>query len=136
HPTRAAVAVPSAKQEAVRGNAKTDTGALEISLTSSEEKSAAEQAEESARKAAVEKQNALPVWHTHSTVSTTAGNVNYVKPEADVEVKPEIKEKEQKPAIDALDDKVAAYYAEMAREKELEAQRDASSAEDDDSDEF
>lgn len=137
HPTRAAVAVPSAKQEAVRGNAKTDTGALEISLTSSEEKSAAEQAEESARKAAVEKQNALPVWHTHSTVSTTAGNVNYVKPEADAEVKPEIKEEEeQKPVIDALDDKVAAYYAEMAREKELEAQQDASSAEEDDSDEF
>lgn len=137
HPTRAAIAVPSAKQEAVRGNVKTDTGALEISLTSTEEKSAVEQAEETARKAALEKQNALPVWHTHSTVSTNAGNVNYVKPETDVGVKPEIKDEEdQKPAIDALDDKVAAYYAEMARERALEAQQDASSADDDDSEEF
>lgn len=137
NPTRAAYAVPSAKQEAVRGNAKTDTTALEISLTSTEEKSAVEQAEETARKAAVEKQNALPVWHTHSTVSTNAGNVGNVKTETDVDIKPEIKEEEeQKPTIDALDDKVAAYYAEMAREKALEAQEDASSADEDDSDEF
>ncbi|KAL5357202.1 TFIIE alpha subunit-domain-containing protein [Aspergillus floccosus] len=136
HPTRAAVVVPSKQQEAVRGNLKTDSTALEISLTSSEEKSAAEQAEEAARKAAVEKQNALPVWHTHSTVSTTAGNVG-VKTEAGVDIKPEIKEEEdQKPALDALDDKVAAYYAEMEREKALQAQEDASSAEEDDSDEF
>ncbi|GES66208.1 transcription factor TFIIE complex alpha subunit [Aspergillus terreus] len=136
HPTRAAVVVPSKQQEAVRGNLKTDSTALEISLTSSEEKSAAEQAEEAARKAAVEKQNALPVWHTHSTVSTTAGNVG-VKTESGVDIKPEIKEEEdQKPALDALDDKVAAYYAEMEREKALQAQEDASSAEEDDSDEF
>ncbi|TPR05972.1 tRNA pseudouridine(38-40) synthase [Aspergillus niger] len=108
HPTRAAVIVPSKQQqEAVRGNTKTDATALEISLTSSEEKSAAEQAAEAARKAAVEKQNALPVWHTHSTVSTSAGNGPHV----------------------------AAYYAEMEREKALQAQEDASSAEED-SDEF
>lgn len=139
HPTRpAAFVTPSTKQEAVRGNIKTDTSALEISLTSTEEKSAAEQAEEAARKAELEKQNALPVWHTHSTVSTNAGNVNYVKPEpGGVQVKPEVKEEEdQKPAMDALDDKVAAYYAEMAREKALEAQEDASSADEDDSDDF
>lgn len=144
HPTKAAVAVPSRKQESVRGNAKTDAAALEISLTSSEEKSAAEQAEEAARKAALEKQNALPVWHTHSTVSTTAGNVNVnvnnniVKP--DVTIKPEIKaeeaDEERKPDVDTLDDKVAAYYAEMAREQALQAQEDASSAEEDSDEEF
>lgn len=135
NPTRAAVVVPS-KQEAVRGNTKTDAGALEISLTSTEEKSAAEQAEEEARRAAVEKQNALPVWHTHSTVSTGAGNAGGVKSEGGVDIKPEIKdEEEQKPAVDALDDKLAAYYAEMERERALQAQEDASSA-DEDSDEF
>lgn len=136
HPTRTAIAVPSKQQETVRGNAKTDTTALEISLTSTEEKSAAEHAEESARKAAVEQQNALPVWHTHSTVSTGAGNVSSVKTEQDVDIKPEIKdEEERKPNADALDDKVAAYYAEMAREQALQAQEEASSA-DEDSDEF
>lgn len=143
HPVRAAVSARPAKQEAVRGggNAKTDTAALEISLTSTEEKTAAEQAEESARKAELEKQNALPVWHTHSTVSTNAGNVDYIKREpagGGVQVKPELKEEDedQKPAIDALDDKVAAYYAEMAKEKALEAEQDASSADEDDSEDF
>ncbi|KAL4864452.1 hypothetical protein BDV12DRAFT_176115 [Aspergillus spectabilis] len=136
NPTRAAIVVPSKKQEAVRGNLKTDAGALEISLTSTEEKSAAEQKEEAARKAALEKQNALPVWHTHSTVSTTAGNVGAVKSEPGLRIKPELKEEEdQKPNLLDLDDKVAAYYAEMEREKALQAQEDASSAEDD-SDEF
>ncbi|KAL6232937.1 hypothetical protein BDW75DRAFT_9067 [Aspergillus navahoensis] len=137
NPTRAAVVVPSKKQEAVRGNLKTDASALEISLTSSEEKSAAEQKEEAARKAALEKQNALPVWHTHSTVSTTAGNVSTIKTEPDVKIKPELlkEEEDQKPNLVDLDDKVAAYYAEMEREKALQAQADASSAEED-SDEF
>ncbi|KAL5003431.1 TFIIE alpha subunit-domain-containing protein [Aspergillus recurvatus] len=137
NPTRAAVVVPSKKQEAVRGNLKTDASALEISLTSSEEKSAAEQKEEAARKAALEKQNALPVWHTHSTVSTTAGNVSAIKTEPDVKIKPELlkEEEDQKPNLVDLDDKVAAYYAEMEREKALQAQEDASSAEED-SDEF
>ncbi|KAL2872648.1 putative transcription factor TFIIE complex alpha subunit [Aspergillus lucknowensis] len=136
NPTRAAIVVPSKKQEAVRGTLKTDAGALEISLTSTEEKTAAEQKEEAARKAALEKQNALPVWHTHSTVSTTAGNVGIVKSETDIKIKPEIKgEEDQKPNLADLDDKVAAYYAEMEREKALQAQEDASSPEED-SDEF
>lgn len=145
HPVRATVATHPAKQEAVRGgNAKVDTSALEISLTSTEEKTAVEQAEESTRKAELEKQNALPVWHTHSTVSTNAGNVSNVKPDPEpgaggVQVKPEVKEEdeeEKKPAIDALDDRVAAYYAEMAKERALEAEQDASSADEDDSDDF
>ncbi|CEL00846.1 Putative Transcription factor TFIIE complex alpha subunit [Aspergillus calidoustus] len=135
NPTRAAIVVQSKKQEAVRGNLKTDAAALEISLTSTEEKTAAEQKEEAARKAALEKQNALPVWHTHSTVTTTAGNVGAVKSGSDLKIKPEIKEEDQKPNLADLDDKVAAYYAEMEREKALQAQADASSAEDD-SDDF
>ncbi|KAL2832880.1 TFIIE alpha subunit-domain-containing protein [Aspergillus cavernicola] len=135
NPTRAAIVVPSKKQEAVRGNIKTDADALEISLTSTEEKSAAEQKDEAARKAALEKQNALPVWHTHSTVSTTAGNVGAVKNGTDLKIKSDLKEEDQKPNLTDLDDKVAAYYAEMEREKALQAQEDASSAEED-SDEF
>ncbi|KAK2762637.1 hypothetical protein FQN54_000810 [Arachnomyces sp. PD_36] len=139
NPTRAAVAAP-ARQAAVRGTARTDENALEISLTSSAEKSAAEQEEVAARKAALEKQNALPVWHTESTVSTEAGNLRNVKPETNgvdttgVDIKSDLKD-EKKPEADALDDKVAAYYAEMAREKEREAKEDASSGEEESSDE-
>ncbi|EEH07696.1 transcription factor spTFIIE alpha subunit [Histoplasma capsulatum G186AR] len=142
NPTRPGVAYTSNRQAAVRGISKTDASSLEVSLTSSAEKSAAEQAEEAARKAALEKQNALPVWHTHSTVKSEPGNLP-VKHEpngiTDVfAIKSEVKE-EQKPDIDALDDKVAAYYAEMAREKEREAKDDVSSVEessDEEEDEF
>ncbi|KAJ5295295.1 hypothetical protein PENANT_c001G04764 [Penicillium antarcticum] len=134
HPVRAAIVVPPKAQDITRPNAKTDAAALEISLTSSEEKSAAEQADEAARKAAVEKQNALPVWHTHSTVNSTPTN-GQVKTDGGSLVKPELAD-DEKPSLDALDDKVAAYYAEMEREKALQAQEDASSADDDSDDEF
>lgn len=131
NPTRPAIAAATNRQTAVRGNTRTDAAAIEVSLTSSAEKSAAEQAAATARKAAFEKQNALPVWHTHSTVSTTAGNVNQAKSEPNVEIKPEIKdEEERKQDLDALDD-IAAYYAEIARAKAEEA----SSPEEEDSDE-
>lgn len=130
HPVRAAIPVPPKAQDVVRGNLKTDAAALEISLTSSEEKSAAEQAEEAARKAAVEKQNALPVWHTHSTVDAAAPA--RAQTEAGVSIKPELEDEEQKPTLDDSNDKIAAYYAEMARENALQDEQDASSAEDSD----
>lgn len=131
HPVRAAIAVPPKAQDITRPNAKTDAAALEISLTSSEEKSAAEVADEAARKAAVEKQNALPVWHTHSTVKAAQAGTSQTKVESGIVVKSELADEDQKPSVDALDDKVAAYYAEMEREKALQAEADASSAEDD-----
>jgi transcription initiation factor TFIIE subunit alpha len=131
HPTKPAIAVAAKQPTAVRGNTRTDAAAIEISLQSSAEKSAAEQAAEVARKAALEKQNALPVWHTHSTVSTNAGNINQIKAELDAEVKAEIKdEEEQKPAMDALDD-IAAYYAEIAKAKAEEATSAEEDSEDD-----
>jgi len=140
NPTRVGVAVPNIRQAAVRGISKTDAATIEISLTSSAEKSAAEQAEEAARKAALEKQNALPVWHTQSTVTTEAGNVQPISNEASVDgsgvdIKHALKEEEQKSDMDALDEKVAAYYAEMAREQERERKEDVSSPDDASSDE-
>lgn len=134
HPTRQAISVPVKTQDVTRTTIKTDAAQLEIALTSSEEKSAAEQADEAARKAAVEKQNALPVWHTHSTVNANVG-VAPVKNEMGMPVKSDLEGEDQKPDPDALDDKVAAYYAEMEREQALQAEQDASSAEED-SDEF
>ncbi|CAL5875123.1 uncharacterized protein PFLUO_LOCUS9427 [Penicillium psychrofluorescens] len=137
HPTRAVIPVAAKQQDLTRGHIKTDAAALEISLTSTEEKSAAEQAEEAARKAAVEKQNALPVWHTHSTVKNAVPGGAGAQNDAGVFVKPDLGDEDQKPSLDALDDKVAAYYAAMEREKELQEQEDASSEEDsDDEDEF
>ena len=138
NPTKPGVAV--AKPAAVRGITKTDASTLEVSLQSSAEKTAEEEAQQAARKAALEKQNALPVWHTQSTVKTEAGTLPVkTEPgikEEDVDVKPNIKE-EEKPDVEDLDDKVAAYYAEMEREKEREAkEEEEDEEEDDDEDEF
>lgn len=166
HPTRPTVAAPPARPgqavsaaaapttgaagarptpSTVRGTTKTDANAIEISLTSNEEKSAAEQAAESARKAARERQNALPIWHTQSTVSTTAQPISSSNQPT---LEPKVEEaEEQKPVLgreededskertkadlDALDD-IAAYYAEIARSKAEEASEEE---EDDDEDE-
>lgn len=139
HPSKPAMAAAAKQPAAVRGNQRVDAAAIEVSLQSSAEKTAAEQAAEAARKAALEKQNALPVWHTHSTVSTSAGNINQIKGEPDAEVKTEIKDEadEAGPSKDALDD-IAAYYAEIAKAKGEEATSpdEDDSDDDDEEDEF
>lgn len=136
HPSKPAIAAAAKQPAAVRGNQRVDAAAIEVSVQSSAEKTAAEQEADAARKAAFEKQNALPVWHTHSTVSTTAGNVGQMKAETDAEVKAEIKDEgdEAKPSMDALDD-IAAYYAEIAKAKAEEATSPDEDDSDDDEDE-
>lgn len=136
HPIRAAIPLPPKQQEIVRGNAKTDAANIEVQLTSNAEKTAAEQAAETERKAAIEAANALPVWHTKSTVDNTAGP--QAKSDTGVAIKAE-DEGEQKPKVNDDDDDLARIYAEFQREEELRAQEEASSAEegsDDDEDEF
>ncbi|KAK2743056.1 hypothetical protein FQN57_005012 [Myotisia sp. PD_48] len=149
NPTRPVLAMGKNRQSIVRGIAKTDAATLEVSLTSSEAKSAEEQAQKEARKAALEKQNALPVWHTQSTVTTEAGNI---KPGATVpngiggdtfqiDVKGQIKdeEAEDEKKKEEWTDTVAAYYAEVAREKEREGKEEATSPDeysDDEDEEF
>ncbi len=98
---------------------------LGINLTSGEEHDAADEARRDAKKAELAKQNMLPVWHTQSTVSAVSAravksedavaNGGIPKKEEDVD--------EKKPIIDEQDD-LAAYRAEMQREKE-EAERRA-----------
>lgn len=141
-PAKPAIVVSKGgKPATVRSNAKTDAANLEVSLTSTAEKSAADQAAEAARKAAVEKQNTLPVWHTSSTV-TTNGDTTAAIPEPsggamDI-IKSEEKE-EKKPQVDeGLDDRVAAYYAEMAKEEERKAKEEITSdgGDEDEDDEF
>uniref|UniRef100_A0A093V4C4 Transcription initiation factor IIE subunit alpha n=1 Tax=Talaromyces marneffei PM1 TaxID=1077442 RepID=A0A093V4C4_TALMA len=138
HPSKPAIAAAAKQPAAVRGIQRVDAAAIEVSVQSSAEKTAAEQEADAARKAAFEKQNALPVWHTHSTVSTTAGNVGQMKAETDAEVKAEIKDEgdEAKPSMDALDD-IAAYYAEIAKAKAEEATSpDEDDSDDEDEDDF
>ncbi|KAF3480458.1 transcription initiation factor IIE subunit alpha [Arthroderma uncinatum] len=150
NPTRVAVAVNKKGSSVVKGVNKTDASALEVNLSSSAERNAEEQAQKAARKAATEKQNALPVWHTHSTVSTEATNLPTVKTEPngtatdagaatateeDTKVGIKDEEEEKKDQQENMDDTIATYYAEMAREKELEA-AESSDDDDDDDEEF
>ena len=99
--------------------------ALGVNLTTGEEHDAADEARRAAKKAELAKQNMLPVWHTQSTVSTIGagtvkaedaqGNGHLFKKEESID--------EKKPVVDEQDD-LAAYLAEMKRERE-EAERKA-----------
>lgn len=112
---------------AVKGVTQNKTGDLKISLTTSSERTAAEQAAEALQKAEIAAQNTLPVWHTESTVRkestavikdsqrhvTNGGATDLVKAEED-----------QKKDGHVLHDELAAYYAQMQQEKEKEARED------------
>jgi transcription initiation factor TFIIE subunit alpha len=143
HARREFVPVPGAIKVAKAGRTgpeKIKAEALGISLTTEEDHDAAEAARREAKKAALAKQNMLPSWHTESTVASIApgavpaedqlanGNVTKKEEEAD----------EQKPIVDEEDD-LAAYRAEMQREKE-EAERRAAEedldSDDEDEDSF
>lgn len=109
---------------------------LDVSVITGMETTAAEKAEEAKRKAGVAAQNALPVWHTTSTV-TGERTVSQKDSEAHTNGTSLTKEEEdEKKDHGALDDELTAYYAQLAQEKEKEAreeqEEDASSGDEDD----
>ncbi|KAI9880220.1 MAG: hypothetical protein M1830_004806 [Pleopsidium flavum] len=147
NPVRATVPVDSGRgpPTSVKGLTQTTTPQLEISLTTSSEKTAADQAAEAQRKATIAAQNVLPVWHTNSTVTgetTTIGAKEAsIKRERDNNsgaaglLKEENDEKKEG---SVLNDELAAYYQQMEEEKAREAKEDESSGADGDeeNDEF
>lgn len=127
---------------AVKGITQVAVAPLEISLTTSSEKTAAEQAAEAQRKAEIAAQNALPVWHTNSTVTgetTNSGNKERER-QANGGALGSLKDEEdEKKEGNVLNDELAAYYAQMQQEKEKEAREDREADEssgDDEDDEF
>ena len=128
HARREYVDVPGSIKVAKAGRTgpeRIKAESLDINLTSGEDHDAADEARREAKKAALAKQNMLPVWHTQSTVSGVGDGV--VKAEGALAnggiVKKEEGVDEKKPIIDEQDD-LAAYRVEMQREKE-EAERRA-----------
>lgn len=99
---------------------------LEVSLTTSSEKTIAEQAAEARRKAEVAAQNSLPHWHTKSTVtgeSTALGlkqeeQLNNGDSAAPVKVQGGDKKENN-----ILNDQLTEYYNQMLEEKANEAQK-------------
>lgn len=111
---------------------------IEVDVTSNEEKSAAQQAAEAERKARVAEQNALPVWHTTSTVTgehTTIGaKEQAARRQRDTLIALGSEEEEDKKTAEAeINDDVAEYYAQLARDQQKA--KEAEEASDDDEDE-
>jgi len=144
NPVRATVPVDSGRgpPTSVKGLTQTTTPQLEISLTTSSEKTAADQAAEAQRKATIATQNVLPVWHTNSTVTGETTSLGAkeatVKRERDTNggAAGLLKEdNDEKKEGNVLNDELAAYYQQMEEEKAREAKEDESSGDNDDDDE-
>ncbi|KAF2675484.1 hypothetical protein BT63DRAFT_420680 [Microthyrium microscopicum] len=110
---------------------------VEVHLTTDRETSAAEVAAEAARKAKIAAQNALPEWHTNSTVVNGSSTPkNEVK---GAETPTEKKEAEGKtPEGGAVEDDLADFFTQMQAQKDAkQAQADEEDdEEDDDEDDF
>lgn len=126
---------------AVKGVTQNKIIDLEIKVTTSSERTAAEQAAEVQRKAELAAQNSLPVWHTESTVKKDSTAV-IKEPQRQVNnggtTDFSNAEEDEKKDGQVLDDELAAYYAQMQQEKEKEAREDReadSSSGDDEEDE-
>ena len=128
---------------AVKGTNSLANTPLELSLTSSVESSAAEKASKQRRRAEVAAQNALPIWHTASTITgetTALGNKERerLQKNDNHEVLPMTKSNDEKAEGTTLNDELAAYYMQMQQEKERDAQeeQDESADSQDDDDDF
>lgn len=110
---------------AVKGLTQTTLGPLDVSVTASSEKSAAEQAAEAQRKANIVAQNALPVWHTTSTITgqstVDSAKTGESQTNADSFIKDD--EEDNKGNIN-LNEDIKAYYDQIAQEREKEAEED------------
>lgn len=105
---------------------------LDVSVTTGSERTTAEQAAEAQRKANITAQNALPVWHTTSTVtgeSTVAGKKDG---EQQTNGGALLKEEDEERKVGTANEQLEAYYAEIAREREKEAREREAASEDDD----
>ena len=126
---------------AVKGMTQAPAAPLEVSLTTTSERAAADRAA-AQRKADLAAQNALPVWHTNSTVTgetTALGNEERERVTAGLGATLEATkdEPDEKKESNVDNDELEAYYAQMAQEKEKEAQEDREAdSSDEEDDEF
>lgn len=111
---------------------------LEISFTTTSEKTLAEQEAEARRKVELAIQNSMPIWHKESTVNgeSTALGLKHGKEANKEDSTTSLKAKEvDKKETNVLKDELTKYYSQMIQEKADEAQQaqeeDESSSEDD-----
>ena len=134
NPTRPTVSIdpPKGPPATVKGMAQVAAAPLDVIVTTTSEKSAAEQTAEAQRKATIAAQNTLPEWHTKSTV--TGQSTIAVRKDSDVLPNGTTSTKDEDEDTkdgNNVDDELTAYYAQMAQEREQEAQAEAESDEED-----
>lgn len=109
---------------------------IDVLVTTGSERTTAEQAAEAQRKANIAAQNALPVWHTTSTVTGETTVVGKKDGEQQANGGALRKEEEDEKKFSTEDEQLEAYYAEIEREREKEAREQEAASEDDDEDDF
>ena len=109
---------------------------IDVSVTTGSERTAAEQAAEAQRKANIAAQNALPVWHTTSTVTGETTVVGRKDGEQQANAVALRKEEDDEKKFSTEDEQLEAYYAEIEREREKEAREREEASEDEDEDDF
>ena len=133
NPIRATEPVPSrGPPAAVKGVTQTKVIPLEISVTTGSERTTADQAAEAQRKADLAAQNALPVWHTKSTVTGEGadGGKGTERKGANGGAAEILKREEDEKNEGALfTNELDAYYRQLQQEKEKEAREDRESDE-------
>lgn len=133
NPIRATELVPSrGPPTAVKGVTETKVIPLEISVTTGSERTTADQAAEAQRKADLAAQNALPVWHTESTVigeGTVGGKESERNGVNGVAAEILKREEDEKNEGALLATELDAYYSQLQQEKEKEAREDRGSDE-------
>lgn len=115
----------NAPPTAVRGVNQNNAIDLKISVTTSSERTAAEQDAEAQRKAELAAQNSLPVWHTESTVKNDSTVIKESRrniPDGGATDLPKSEAKKKDEVV--LEDELADYYRQMQQEKEKEARED------------
>lgn len=144
NPTRATEPIKPGRgpPTAVKGVNANANLPLEISLTTTSEKTIAEQAAEVQSKAEIAKQNSLPVWHTKSTVTGESTALGLKQEEllngGDAATTVQVQNSE-KTVNNALNDELTEYYNQMLQEKANEAQKakdEDESSDEEDEDEF
>lgn len=112
---------------------------IEIVITTEADQSAAAQKAELDRRAQVAASNALPTWHTHSTVTnewTAVGIQDAARRQSEDEVTPAPNDSPaEKAYTKAEDTAMDAYFAALAAEQEEQRRRAAAGEENEDEDE-
>ena len=139
NPSRATVPVNAAKAKPATVKGVTQAAApLGIDLTTASERTAAEQEAEAKRKAAIAAQNKLPEWISNSTVNgdmSAVGIQEQQRRSSNAQTSVGKGEEDEKTDAAELNDEVAAYYAQMAKEDAMAAEKPPESDDDEEEDE-